>query len=221
MDTVLELKNIWKRDRTGRSVLRGGGLLLNRGERVCVLCEAAAGARLAALAAGLERPDSGEALVLGRELAALLPEAAAEFRGANIGRLSGEPYFWRGLTVLENTAMPLTVRGIPDRERTALAVLETAGVAYAARNYPGSLSPGELRLAALARALVRHPALLILEDADAGLDRRETARFRETLERMWAADRFAVLSVTSRGIDPIPADRTLYLAYGHLGGEAI
>ena len=223
MDTVLELKGISKRDGAGRSVLHGLNFMVKRTERVCVQGDRDELTALARVIGGIDRPETGEVYLLGLRLNEMDDGTIAAFRGEHIGHASCDPGLWSELTVLENTAMPLTVAGVYRRERVeaAFAALEAVGMAYAAHVYSKSLSLCELRLTALARALVHAPELLVLEDALAGLDQRETDRFVDTLERRWISDGFALLYLTGDANKKIHTDKTLALMYGQFQGAGI
>ena len=223
MDAVLELKGVSKRDKTGRSILHGLDLMVKRTERICIHGDRDELAALARVIGGIDRPEAGEVYLLGQQLNEMDDRTLATLRGEHIGYVSRDPGLWAELTVLENTAMPLTAAGVHryDRADAAFAALETVGMEYAAHVYPKSLSLCELRLAALARALVRAPALLVLEDALAGLDRQEADRFADAVERRWAKDGFGLLYLAGDTNKTIRTDKTLALLYGRLQGDGI
>ncbi len=222
MEAVLELKNVTCRDRSGRTVLRRIDMELGRGERLRVLGGRGELAALAMVAGGVYGPDSGEALILGRRVYEMEAWEAAAYRSGSVGYASGAPGFWRGLTVLENAAMPLTVRGASRREREAAAweALETVGMGYAAHVYPKSLTVCELRLAALARAAVSEPPLLVLEDVLEGLDYLEADRTAKAIQSVWEAGQSALLILAERDEGLVAADRTVSIAFGSIGGES-
>ena len=127
-----------------------------------------------------------------------------------VGYMASEPGFWKSMTVLDNVGLPLMADGVTKWERrdAAMDALESVGLDYAAHTYPKSLSLGEQRLAALARALVKKPALLILTEPTSMLDEKETERFVDALTDRWKKDGSAVL-FCGNGI--IPADKTIYI----------
>ena len=191
MEPILTLQNISAYDGMGRALLPPMDLTIFPGERVRVITERPRFEALAEIIGGLREPDSGEATLDGQ-----------------VGYMAPEPGFWKGMTVLDNTALPLLATGIPRRERrdAAMDALESVGLGYAAHTYPKSLSLGEQRLAALVRALVKKPALLILTEPTSMLDEKETERFVDALTDRWEKDGSAVLFCGS-GI--IPADKTI------------
>jgi ATP-binding cassette, subfamily C, bacterial CydD len=171
----------------GGPVLHEVDLELRRGEVVVLAGPSGAGkSTVAALLLGLRRPDAGSVLVDGRDLATLDPRAWRR----QIGWLPQRPTMFRG-TVRENIAL-----GDPaaSAERVAAAA-ELAGVgdvvAELRRGYdavigPGGrgLSAGEQRRIALARAILREPALLILDEPFAHLDPESTAVVADAIARI-------------------------------------
>ena len=196
MEPILTLQNISAYDGTGRALLPPMDLTIFPGERVRVLTERPRFEALAEIAGGLREPDSGEAAMDGP-----------------VGYMAPEPGFWKSMTVLDNVGLPLMADGVTKWERrdAAMDALESVGLAYAAHTYPKSLSLGEQRLAALAQALVKKPALLILTEPASMLDEKETARFSSALAGRWEAAGLAVLYRAGSGREPIPADRTIDL----------
>ncbi len=191
MEPILTLQNASAYGPDGRALLPPTDLTVLPGERVRVTTEMPRFEVLARVAGGLRRPDDGDVIL-----------------GGSVGYMPPEPGFWEDMTVLDNAALPFMAAGIAKRDRraAALAALERLGLGYAAHTYPRSLSLCERRLAALARALVRAPELIILAGPTSMLDEKETDRFVSALAACWEEDRFAVLFC---GSEAIPADKTI------------
>ena len=191
MGPILTLKNVSVYDEAGWALLPSTDLTVLPGQRVHVVTERPRFEALAEMIGGLREPDSGEVSLAGP-----------------VGYVSPEPGFWEGMDLLDNTALPLLATGIGKRARreAAMAELKSVGLGYAAHTYPKSLDLCEQRLAALARALVKKPSLLLLTDPASMLDEKETARFAEALTAQWETNRFAVLFC---GRELILADKTI------------
>ncbi len=196
MEPVLTMKNVCAYGPDGRALVPPTDLTVLPRERVRVVTEGPRFEALARIAGGLAEPDVGEVCLAG---------------GA--GYVAPEPGFWEGMTVLDNVGLPLLAAGVPKRERrdAAMDALESVSLGYAAHTYPRGLGLCERRLAALARALVTRPALLILSDPSSMLDEKETARLSGALAMRWETAGFAVLYRAGSGRELIPADRTIDL----------
>ncbi|MBI4513795.1 MAG: ABC transporter ATP-binding protein [Gemmatimonadetes bacterium] len=142
--------------------------------------------------AGLERPDAGRLVFRGREVRA---------RDAELRRASAcvfqRPYLWSG-RVRDNVEFGLKARGVApeERRRRTQAILDLLGIAALADAPVSTLSGGEARRVALARALVLEPQVLFLDEPTADLDVSIHRRFIEDVERAVRRSRRAVLLVT-------------------------
>jgi len=118
-----------------------------------------------------EVPSEGEIEVLGQALARLGLRGVAALR-QNIGVVFQDAKLLPGRTVYENITFVLRVLGTPRRDLTARAfdALRAVGLHSRARSYPAQLSQGEAQRAALARAIVRRPSLLIADEPTGNLD---------------------------------------------------
>lgn len=125
---------------------------------------------LIALCAGLLAPQQGRLQVAGAELTAMTPRQRDAWRGATLGVVPQRLHLSASLSVLENLALPYLSAGVPvDRERLH-GLLEALGLASLSARRPHELSVGQAQRAALARALVRRPAMLLVDEPTANLD---------------------------------------------------
>jgi sulfonate transport system ATP-binding protein len=186
------------RDFDGRQVLEGLDLDIATGEFVAMLGVSGTGkSTLLRAMAGLDREVTGEIEVPG-------PVAVA-FQ---------EPRLLPWRRVLANVALGLRV---PDAGVVALRALAEVGLTDRARAWPLTLSGGEAQRASLARALVREPGLLLLDEPFSALDALTRMAMHRLVLRLWERHRPAVLLVT-HDVDEalVLADRVLVLAGGRL-----
>jgi ABC-type lipoprotein export system ATPase subunit len=195
---VIELRDVTIRhDRAGAPplvVVEGYRLALQPGHLHCLAGRSGSGkTSILRVAAGLDRPAEGEVLWRGESLAALGDDAVTARRAEHIGYLDQGGVLLDGLTAFENVLLP----AVPSGRSRALAeradtLLQRLGVAERAGHRPAQLSVGERHRVALARALVLEPAVLLVDEPTASLDRRSADEVIELLAGL-AASGVAVL----------------------------
>jgi heme ABC exporter ATP-binding subunit CcmA len=159
-------------------VLHDIDLTLSRGEALAIAGPNGAGkSTLLRILAGLMRPTAGEVQVLGRPLTG----NATEGRRA-IGLLSHQSLLYDDLTVMENLTFAGRLYGLARPADAARAALEAAGLAGRADDSPRRLSRGLLQRAAIARALLHAPRVLLLDEPFTALDAASADRLRGMLE---------------------------------------
>jgi putative ABC transport system ATP-binding protein len=158
-----------------RTILDGLDLTVDRGECIAILGRSGSGkSTLLSLIGLFDRPDSGEYLLDGQDLAGIPERRAAKLRSARFGFIFQRFFLLKHLTAAQNVAMAL-VNGqgwLPRRKRRArtLEALDQVGIAHLAKQRPAKLSGGEQQRVAVARALVRNPSLLLADEPTGALD---------------------------------------------------
>ena len=157
------------------------------------------------LVAGLLAPTAGTVLVGGRA------PAAGDGR---VGLCFQQPRLVPWRSTLDNVALPLEVAGIaaPERRARATEALERVGLAAAANLRPRELSGGMAQRAALARALIGDPEVLLLDEPFSALDALTRETFDRELQRLWQERRRTVILVTHSVSEAITlADRVVVM----------
>jgi len=161
-----------------RAVLRNIALDIARSEYIAITGESGVGkSTLLNLIAGLEVPDTGTIELDGASVTALDDAGRTLLRRDHIGFVFQAFHLLPHLTVAQNVALPLSLAGIPRQQIAARIgnLLAAVGLGDAAGTYPRELSGGEMQRAAIARALVHRPQLLLADEPTGNLD-PETAR---------------------------------------------
>ena len=193
-------------------VLRGVDLTLAAGETLMVAGANGAGkSTLLRILAGLMRPGAGEVRVRGRRLTHSDPDARRP-----IGLVSHQSLLYDDLTLTENLAFAARLYGLRASRDAALAALADVALAAQADLTPRQLSRGMLQRAAIARALIHQPSLLLLDEPFTGLDAAAAERLRGLLAARASAGR-AVVIVTHQLAEAWDlASRVAVLAGGRL-----
>ena len=216
---MLQVRGLAKRFEPATPLLESIDLDVAAAEWVAIVGESGSGkSTLLHLVAGLDRPDRGEVRLGGRILDSADDDALALWRRRNVGFVFQAFHLLPYLSVADNVSLPLALLGVAggERARRAAAALEAVGLSGAAPRRPGSLSGGELQRAAIARALIHDPRLVLADEPTGNLDAANAATVLDCLRDAVKRSGAAAVLVTHSPLAASRADRVLRLAAGKL-----
>lgn len=174
MADILTLSNITKTYTSGNrslDVLKNISLDFESGSTNAIIGPSGSGkTTLLGLAAGLDRPSSGEVVMNGHALSKMSENQLADIRNKNIGFVFQTFQLIPTLTALENVMVPMELRGEKNIAPLAEELLKQVGLGDRTSHYPTQLSGGEQQRVALARAFVNRPKILFADEPTGNLD---------------------------------------------------
>jgi putative ABC transport system ATP-binding protein len=197
-----------------RSVLRDVDLVLAAGEYIAVMGESGIGkSTLLNLIAGLDQPDAGSIRLDGVDLAGLDDDALTLLRRERMGFVFQAFHILPYLSLAQNVALPLILNRVADADAAARtqAMLAAVGLAGREASMPRELSGGELQRAAIARALVHQPKLLLADEPTGNLDPESAAQVLALLREQVKTRNAACILVTHSQAAAATADRIVIL----------
>ena len=203
--------------------LDGVDVSVLQGEFVCIAGRSGSGkSTLLNMLAGLEPPTKGEIIVRGKHhLEAMDEELRTKFRRRYIGFVFQNYNNLPQYTALENVALPLAIRGVPEAERNwkARQALSRVGLREHVDHRPSELSGGQQQRVSIARAIITEPSIVLADEPTGNLDSRTGEEVMELLCEIFR-ERNTTFVLSSH--DPQMArytDRTVYFSDGKIETE--
>lgn len=188
MIVLSEVRRTYRKGTEEVHALNGVSLEIRRGEFVAVMGPSGSGKSTLMNVIGLlDRPDTGEYLLNGKNASALTPDEQATLRNENIGFVFQAFHLLPQTTALENVELPLVYSSRSHTRGLGMTALERVGLADRATHFPGELSGGQQQRVAIARALVQEPDLILADEPTGNLDSGTSSEIMELLRSLNAA----------------------------------
>lgn len=182
---LLETRQLWKvYEETGErlEVLRGVDFVLQPAETVAIMGASGAGkSTFLNLLGALDRPTEGDILFQGQNIAQFSEQERDRYRAQYLGFVFQFHHLMPEFTAWENVMLPARIQGqsVQGCKARALELLEAVGMADRRNHLPAELSGGECQRAAVARALMANPAMVLADEPSGNLDEANSERLHE------------------------------------------
>ena len=217
---VRHLKKVYTTRFGGNQVeaLRNVNFTVEAGEYVAIMGESGSGkTTLLNILAALDRPTSGEILLNGKSLSKISQNKLAAFRRDNLGFVFQEFNLLDTFSIQDNIYLPLVLAGVPyeEMERRLKPIADTLDISHILKKFPYEVSGGQKQRAAVARALITEPQIILADEPTGALDSKAS----DTLLRLFGQVNQAgqtVLMVTHSINAASHAKRVLFLQDGEV-----
>ncbi len=216
-----QLSKNYGQDQAQVRALRQVSFSLDKGEFVAVMGPSGSGkSTLLAILGALTTPSSGRYLVDGLDIFSLSPDQRADFRREYLGFVFQNFNLVPYLNLAENVMLPLATSGLPKSRQIDMAAqaLKRVGLAGKEARLPGQLSGGEQERAAVARALVNRPPLLLADEPTGNLDQANSRQIMDLLAQL-SSQGMTIIMVTHSQACAQRAARKLTIYDGSLAGD--
>ena len=223
LDCIIRVSEVGRHYQMGDALIRaveGVSLAVRAGEFVALLGASGSGkSSLLNLIAGLDRPSAGTISVQGHDLGKLSREELAKYRLRTVGMVFQSFNLISSMTLIENVELPLRFGEVERGERKTIVrkALDRVGLSARVHHRPSELSGGEQQRAALARAVINQPKILLADEPTGNLDSRTGTEIMNLIRELNENSGMTVLMVThERTLAERYARRMIVMADGKL-----
>ncbi len=214
-----DLKKYYGNGDTCVKALDGVSFSVEEGEFVAIIGTSGSGkSTLLHMIGGLDRPDSGQVKVAGKDIFTLKDDALTIFRRRKIGFVFQSYNLVPVLNVYENIVLPIELDGgVVDKKHTD-SIIKTLGISEKVHSLPNQLSGGQQQRVAIARALATKPAILLADEPTGNLDSRTSLDVLGLLKVTSEQFRQTIVMITHNEEIAQMADRIIRIEDGKIAG---
>lgn len=196
MNSLLKTENL-KKSYNGIEVISGQNLEINAGETLAIMGKSGSGkTTLLKMLGGIVKPDSGTVIFDGEDIFSKSEKERCRLRREKIGFVFQNYELVPEFNIRENIVFPLLLDGKTADKEYLNGLLEDLELADKIRRYPDELSGGEQQRAAIARALIAKPQLLLCDELTGNLDESTSRQVMDMLKRIHEKYKTAIIIVT-------------------------
>ena len=221
-DPIISVRNLKKIYRIGTNrvhALDGVSFDMARGEFLAIVGTSGSGKSTCLnMLAGLEHPSEGTITILGQSIEKMNERQLVAFRRMHVGFIFQSYNLIYSMNALENVAMPLLFRGVPQKEREARAkhYMELIGIGSQWDHMPSQMSGGQQQRVGIARALVIDPDIIFADEPTGNLDSGTTEEVMKLLRRIVREQKKTLVMVTHDPSIAARADRQIRIVDGRI-----
>lgn len=197
-------------------------LQVERGEFVGIMGPSGSGkTTLLNLIATIDTPTTGEIFIEGNNPHSLKKDTLATFRRRNLGFVFQDFNLLHTLTVEENIVLPLTLDGrkVKEMKEKLQTIAETLGITHILKKRTFEISGGQAQRAAIARAMIHNPKLVLADEPTGNLDSKSSKDVLELLTKLNEEEKMTMLLVTHDAQAASYCDRVIFIRDGRLYSE--
>lgn len=219
---ILTCNNLRKIYKNQTEALRGANLEIKRGEVLSIMGPSGSGkSTLLHCLSGIIAPTSGSIIYNNNEISKLSDSARHKIRRENFGFVFQFSQLVPELTVLDNVALPLLIKGSKKQlaYQRAEVCLERIGISKIRNSIPGEISGGQAQRVAIARSIVANPDIIFADEPTGSLDSINSEKVMNILIDMVKANGTTLIIVTHESTIAAYADRTIVVRDGKVYGN--
>ncbi|NPA53361.1 MAG: ABC transporter ATP-binding protein [Aquificae bacterium] len=210
-----KIKKIYFLEGEKIEALKGVSLSIEKGEMVALMGPSGSGkSTLLHILGGIDKPTEGNVFINGQNLLSLSDKKLAIFRNKHIGFVFQFHYLLPEFTILENVMLPVQIYNRGGAKEKAEKILRLLGLSHRLKHKPSQVSGGEQQRAAIARAVVNEPDVILADEPTGNLDSKNAQKVMEIFLQMNKEKNVSIVIATHDREIAEYCNRILYLKDG-------